>query len=327
MNFRITPLSLIQILLAALLCLGSGFAHAQPLKPINLAQYLFRLNKLSHSTLDSKTISTKLINRVGTCQIDQVSFLSLDPKTNQSHQVQIGVYHPVVSGQYPAVLISPTVFENTLYEEALAYSFCQKNFLAVIASVEHQQIPQVLPDWELHDQLNRTAIIDLKNILDFVENHSQVDPNKIIAFGTSLGAFNMALLSTIDSRIKASVIVAGAGNLPAIFSYGQAGYPAQLRELRMTSLKDHSVLNYENELRSQVNFDPILMARDLDSSKYFMLINLDDTVIPAENQLELWKAFGSPEHLDVHASHEETILGVLGAHFDEILKNIEKRIK
>ncbi len=315
------------ILAFVVVILSAQIVSAKPLEPLNLIQYLLRLNELRYSSLDPKTVKLISTQYFQGCVIDETQFEVRDPVTNISHNLQVAIYRPAVSVKLPAVIIIPTILGRTVIENSVAYRFCMTNMVSVIADVNSTAAPASLPDWEMHDRMNRSALIDLRTLLDLLESHPQVDAKKIAGYGLSLGGFTMSLLAAVDSRIKAVALIATAGNMPAILTNSQQKFPVRLREMRMKAINNTSLSAYEDYLRANINYDPILMARTPATSKYFMLMNLDDVYVPAENQLELWSRLGNPEHLDVRASHDQTILGAVTVHFNEILNAIVARLR
>ncbi len=313
--------------LASILFLCASNVFAKPLEPLGLFEYLVRLNDLRHSVLDPKTVRIITTESFSGCIIDETELLVNDPITNLAHKIQVAVYHPPKVKNIPAVLIVPTILGRTVIENSVAYRFCKSNMVAVIADINNLSEPATLPDWQLHDRINRKALIDLQTVVDLLETHPQVDPNKLAGYGLSLGGFTMSLLATLDPRLKSVALIASAGNMPAILSYSQQRIPVKLRGLRMNATKDTSLVNYENNLRSNIRFDPIFMANANEASRCFMFINLDDKHVPSENQLELWEKLGRPAHFDVSASHEQTILGAVTAHFNRVLNEIQLRLK
>ncbi len=326
-NGFLFPLNLLkQILIAGVLLVGVQSLNAKPLEPLNVFDYLARLNDLRYTALDHSTVKTLATEVFQGCVIDDVQYTVMDPLTNTSHEVKVAIYHPLNTGKYPATIIVPTILGRSVIENSIAYRFCITNMVGIIADVNSTLAPQTLPDWDLSDRNNRKALIDLRTLIDLLETHSQIDPQRIAGYGLSLGAYSVSLLATVDQRLKAVALVAGAGNMPAILANSVQKFPVQLREMRMKSTGDHSVAHYEDNLRATIKYDPIYMAKNQNTSKFFMLMDLDDTYVPAENQLEFWNALGKPGHLDVHASHDQTILAAATVHFNEILNEIVSRL-
>lgn len=300
---------------------------ASPLEPINVFSYLQRVNELRYTPLDLSSAKVTSRQNLQGCEIDNVQFAVNDPLTSLSHDVSVSLYHPIQSGKYPAVILVPTIRGRTIVETSIAYRFCQNHIVTAIADVNDLGAPAVLPDWQMHDRDNRAVVIDLRNLIDLLEHHNQVNPLKIGAYGLSLGAYSVALLASVDSRLSMVALVAGAGNMPAILSYSAQSIPVRLRTLRMTALNDSSLIDYENNLRANVLLDPIYLTKNPDTKKYFMLMDLTDLDVPTANQYELWEALGRPDHLDVRLTHPETIVSAATIHFDEILKNIVSRFE
>ena len=311
----------------ALCTISSPQVFAKPLNSINVFDYLARVAQLRYTPLDLTTAKISSSQTIKGCQIDETHFTVHDPILNSNHEMTIALYHPVANGRYPAIIIVPTIIGRSVIETSSAYRFCLNNIVTAIADVNDLRAPAVLPDWQLHDRDNRAVVVDLRNLIDLLQNYNQVDPQRVGAYGLSLGAYSVALLASVDSRLKLVGLVAGAGNMPSILSYSTQRVPMKLRNTRMTALNDFSVEDYENNLRTNIRFDPIYMTRNPDTKKYFMLIDTTDADVPSVNQQELWEALGQPAHLDVSMTHAETIISAATIHFDAILKNIVSRFE
>ena len=315
----------ILLLLSLLLCTQNSIA--KPLEPLNLFDYLVRLNDLSHTPLDQKTVKVLSTENYRGCIVEETQFSVHDPLAHTFHLVKMAIYHPPMNKKIPAIVIVPTILGRTVLENSVAYRFCMTNMVAAIADVNSTATPDHLPDWELHDRMSRRAILEIKSLIDYLVVQPQVDATKIGAYGISLGAYTISLLAAVDPRLKSVVLILGAGNMPAILSNSQQRIPVKLRNLRMNATGDKSVINYETNLRKSVNYDPIYMLNEPEPKKYFMLIDLDDTYVPTENQLELWEKLGKPSHFDVHATHDQSILAAVTVHFNRILNELTSRLK
>lgn len=59
---------------------------------------------------------------------------------------------------------------------------------------------------------------DAQNAISYLQSREDVDPERIVAFGVSLGASVATALAAVDRRVKATVALAGPGNLYRIWS-------------------------------------------------------------------------------------------------------------
>ena len=106
------------------------------------------------------------------------------------------------------------------------------------------------PDLDRKTRIN--TVVEMRRAIDLLVTRTDVDPNRIGYVGHSFGAQFGAILTAIDPRIKAAVLMAGAAeeadallrsDNPRIADL-RASLPKGQLETYLTTLKDLNALNY-----------------------------------------------------------------------------------
>lgn len=63
----------------------------------------------------------------------------------------------------------------------------------------------------------REQVQDIRNAVTFLEGHASVDPKRIGLYGTSFGCGNVSYAAGVDERVRATVGVAGPGDLERVY--------------------------------------------------------------------------------------------------------------
>lgn len=72
------------------------------------------------------------------------------------------------------------------------------------------------------------TVFDLRRSVDFLETHSDIDPNRIGYYGISLGGIIGTVFCSVDNRVKVPVIALAGGNLNLMF--GMEALSSETRE-------------------------------------------------------------------------------------------------
>lgn len=164
------------------------------------------------------------------------------------------------------------------------------------------------------------AQTDVDAAIDWLERRAEIDPGRIGLVGISLGAVVGALSVARDDRLRANVLVLGGGDVAHILSDGALTFFARRRYRRRGV--DEELLR-----RALAPVEPLAYARPLPPSRRLLMINARyDLVLPHQDTLKLWEAFGRPPILWLETGHygpqlisdrlNEVIEAFLAAHFN-----------
>jgi dienelactone hydrolase len=160
----------------------------------------------------------------------------------------------------------------------------------------------------------RASVIEVKQVLDWAQTRPEIDRQKIAILGISFGAFVAALAMGVDNRIKAGILIEGAGNSVKINKLSRAirtrypGPPLDHDKL----LKDYAEYLGQVDERgldavavSNRGFliDPLTYAPLIGKRPLLMINALNDEVFPRESTLDLWKATGKQAIMWLPGTH------------------------
>ncbi len=122
-----------------------------------------------------------------------------------------------------------------------------------------------------------------------------------------MGGIKAALLSAVDKRIKAGVLVIAAGDIPwVLMNTRENGLvrkrKAHLEKFRMTQ---EQLLT---QLKSDIIFDPKVYAPYINSENTLMVLARFDRIAPISKGLELREKIGRPETIFLPTGHFTAVL-------------------
>ena len=151
------------------------------------------------------------------------------------------------------------------------------------------------------------AIINNKIVLDWAALQPNIDQSRIGVLGISMGGIEAALISAVDTRVKAGVFVLSAGDLPWVLTHTTEKGIVRKRKkhLETYNMTKERLYNY---LQSVIVFDPISYAPYINSKNTLMVLGRYDTVTPLSKGMELREKIGNPETVVIPTGHFTAIL-------------------
>ncbi|MDD1750327.1 MAG: alpha/beta fold hydrolase [Methanothrix sp.] len=123
---------------------------------------------------------------------------------------------------------------------------------------------------------------DLRRAIDLITSLPSVDTNRIAYVGHSLGALFGGILSGVDERIKASVLMAGVGSF------------TDVALLNMPALTGVELEKYKKIMES---IDPLRYIRNAAPSALFFQFGYQDVFFPKQKFLEFYEAGSEPKYI------------------------------
>jgi dienelactone hydrolase len=148
----------------------------------------------------------------------------------------------------------------------------------------------------------RTAVVDMRRLLDWAESRPEIDDSRIAMIGFSMSALVAATLMGNDARISTAVMMMGGADLANVFATcsNRAG------EVRTHVLTDYgwSLERYRAFFEDLFGpADPARYAGRYDPDDILMIDAAFDDCMPRESRDALWEAAGRPERLTLLARH------------------------
>lgn len=214
-------------------------------------------------------------------------------------------------GKPPLICITPLLgrifFLEDLAVERWFAGYFTRHGLAV--ALIHRPIFEFAPARgleQIQDYLTQ-SISRAAKILDALENHPELDTQKIGTFGISFGAIVNLLWAASDPRLKAHVFALGGGNLPEIFIRSR---DPLMRSYQRAALEatGGSVETLKLHLQKVFTRDPLEACASLPKENILLVLALFDRVIPIRYGLALRQKLGNPETIFLPLGHYSSIL-------------------
>jgi hypothetical protein len=148
----------------------------------------------------------------------------------------------------------------------------------------------------------RTAVIDMRRLLDWAEGQHDIDASRIAMVGFSMSALVAATLLGNDDRVSAAVLMMGAANLADVFAMC-AKSAGEVRQ-HVLSTYGWSLDRYHaffDDLFGPA--DPASYARRYDPHEIMMIDAAFDDCMPRSSRDALWEATGHPQRITLLARH------------------------
>lgn len=167
------------------------------------------------------------------------------------------------------------------------------------STVSEEQFVQMAKD---SAERYRTAVVDMRQLLDWAEQQADIDRSRIAMVGFSMSALVTATLIGNDSRVAAAVMMMGAANLADVFS---------MCANRAGEVRTHVLTNYGWSLERYHAFfeslfgpaDPARYAGRYDPDSTLLIDAAFDDCMPRTSREALWEATGHPQRITLLARH------------------------
>lgn len=237
-------------------------------------------------------------------------FPMIDPVDQKPFNVTAKVYRPSVGKdeKFPVIFVLPPIVGETILDRKLSAKFCGRGMGAyIVNAVKDIPLEEEIPNLNVHDDSYVRALAGIRTVLSTLESDPMVDGNFGI-LGMSLGGMLSTFVAGSEPKIKASVIVVGAGNVPGVLTYSeQERVKAQrLGRMSLFNLKDQQ--SYFDLLKERVPNDPINVAANIRPGSMYMFIALNDVTVPTKYQMELKNKVPDPLVYEMNANHFNGIL-------------------
>ena len=254
------------------------------------------------------------------CDGNTQTFPTTDPQTGKEWFVKARAFRPATSSKVPAIFILPPIDGANELDRTLARAFCASGMGAYIVNIIND--PEFEDrTWDLNTHTYEVLRVEkgLKLVMDKLETDSGVS-GKFGILGASLGGIQSAYIAGSDTRIIASVILAGAGNVPGILAFSEQNTIKNLREARMSLFGIQDQPTYESIMNPFILFDPIDVAGNVKPGSMMMFITTKDDDVPTVYQQELRSKVREPRVIEIDAEHIPGIVIAGTVHGPDIIE-------
>lgn len=206
----------------------------------------------------------------------------------------------------PAIVITPILGGG----RSLAVSHCRAFTEAGMHAVLVDRGTKVLRSgWTVTDVERhlRRAVVARRAVVDWLETRRDVDPDKLGAFGISMGGILTSILLAVEPRLSSGVVALAGADVPGIIGRSVEGRLVKWRAARAADLGvgEGAV---EALLRAALVSDPGHVAPFVDPRRVLLVSTRWDDVVPTEHQELLWERLGRPLRYDLPAGHYTGII-------------------
>ena len=203
------------------------------------------------------------------------------------------VFHPILGGDYP------------IEREICRYLACHRFHVAMI----HRKTLKISPDQSVEhlELLLRQGVIRIRQVVDWMEQQDNVDPQRLGSFGISMGGITAIMAAAVEPRLKAHVAALPGGSIPDILLTSHDSLLTKPLE-RYLSQRRMDRKELDRLLRANIKTDPLLLSPYVDSKPLLLFIALIDRTIGYPNALRLWRALGHPKVVFLPFGHYTSYL-------------------
>jgi len=165
-------------------------------------------------------------------------------------------------------------------------------------------------------QSYRTAVVEVRQIIDWAGRCDDLDEDRVGILGISFGSLISSISMAVDPRINGATLIVSGGNSGKIVQNAKAGvvrrgYETSEEEYRagqrdyMQYLEEVAKKGFEDVAPSRVSYlnDPMTYTSYLRDRPMLMINARWDEFIPREATLDFWEACHRPPIMWLPANH------------------------
>jgi predicted esterase len=168
-------------------------------------------------------------------------------------------------------------------------------------------------------EIYRSSVIEIRRVVDWIYSREEIDLNRIVVAGISLGGMISSIAMAVDKRIFAGVFIVIGGNMAELSWGGKsaattAGHTCSREECQAAYSRYPDYLDevakkgLENVVPAKecFLFDPLTFASHLRERPVLMINAKDDEIVSESSTTMLWEAYGKPRLIWVSDTHAGT---------------------
>lgn len=257
----------------------------------------------------------------------KLSLPFFDPILNQSSRLHSTLVHKRDAHEAPAIFITPVLGGFDVLEKILARKLAKAGYAVFITSfMPRSSFASQVADLNVHDKAYLKSLAGLKTLMDYADTLPFIATGQYGLFGMSLGGIFTTLNTTSNPRVKASVIIAGAGDSVGVITQSQHKIMLLLKAWRKKYFRFTSRTQYQELLKQHLFLDA-QQLRSKETPPSMMVISLADSLVPTPLQLKVWKQFAPRTTIFSQRGHLQMIALAPWAYFKKILNHFDQHLK
>lgn len=129
------------------------------------------------------------------------------------------------------------------------------------------------------------TVVDNRRAIDYIESREDIDADRIVLIGASMGGILGSIVAAVDERIDAALLLVAGGGWAAILN--ESDHPAAER-LRASGMGEAEALAY---------VEPTHFIGHLSPRPLLMINGTEDQIIPRSSAEALYEAAGEPKQI------------------------------
>jgi len=249
----------------------------------------------------------------------------VDPTKAEPWEVDLRSYRPQRLSR-GVVLVFPSIAGETVLERRFAQRLCRQGLEAHVLNVVRETNPEEeRRDLSIHDASYVRALAGVRAVIAKLDAERTQAPRFAIV-GASLGGMLAAHVAGSEERIVASVLIAGAGNVPGVLAHSDQEQVVRQRRARFEEFSLSSAGEYEQLLAPLVPNDPLNVAGNIPAESSYLFIALQDTTVPTRYQQQLRQAIARPVVYTLNSGHVASIVKAYTLHAGKMASFLRRRL-
>jgi hypothetical protein len=206
------------------------------------------------------------------------------------------VFNPILGGDYPL-------------ERGICRFLARRGFHVALI---HRKTLKISPSDEVDhlERLLRQGVLRTRQVVDWLEAHERVDPNRMGSFGISMGGMASVIAAAVEPRLKAHMVALAGGSISDVLVTSKDRLLTKPLARYLAARKvDRETLS--RLLTERIKTDPLRLAPYVDRRQLFLFIALADRTIGTANALRLYHALGEPQAVFIPTGHYTAYLFLL----------------
>lgn len=222
-----------------------------------------------------------------------------------TENIKVDYYVQKKEGTFSTVLVLPISGGIDFSVTSFAGHFASHGFNCAVVHNRKADLESTQSAEEIEDYFRQT-VLDNRQVLDYLVERDEVDPNRLGCLGLSLGGIRASMLAGVDERIKCVAIGLAGGSIADItLQSGEKEIKDQVKTLIEMGATTEMIYT---ELSEKVVTDPLRLAPYADARDVLMFIAMFDRVVPRDCCDRLWESCGKPEVVYLPSGHYGSFL-------------------
>jgi hypothetical protein len=215
--------------------------------------------------------------------------------------VEVEWFESTLPGRRPAIVFNPILGGDYPLERGICRFFAAHGFHTAMV---RRKTLKISPEHDVAriELLLRQGLIRIRQVVDWMETHERVDPERMGSFGISMGGIAGVMTAAVEPRLKAHVIALAGGGIPDILGGSNDKLLAKPRRRYL----QHNKLDLPTlvlRLREEIKTDPLRLAPYVENRNILLFIAVFDRTIGFRNSLRLRDALGRPRTIFLPFGH------------------------